>query len=166
MKTPLILRFEVKWSREDDIHHAYFHAVSADHLEAGLDAEGKATSWRHRTLSPSIASLFMPDPKHKGEFELGMGFNTMPFNIPAIRLENPPAPAHVRIGWCRSVYNLPHAWAIQSFAHEMAVAAGKDHRDYVLDLLGPGVPQQLCALGHWFALQSESAFGAFLSATS
>ncbi|UQG58045.1 MULTISPECIES: molybdopterin cofactor-binding domain-containing protein [unclassified Marinobacter] len=128
---------KLQWSREDDIHHAYFHAVSVDHLEAGLDAEGKATSWRHRTLSPSIASLFMPDPKHKGEFELGMGFNTMPFNIPAIRLENPPAPAHVRIGWFRSVYNLPHAWAIQSFAHEMAVAAGKDHRDYVLDLLGP-----------------------------
>ncbi|WP_273252542.1 hypothetical protein [Marinobacter psychrophilus] len=79
----------------------------------------------------------MPDPKHKEEFELGMGFNTMPFDIPAIRLENSPAPAHVPIGWFRSVYNLPHAWAIQSFAHEMAVAAGKDHRDYVLDLLGP-----------------------------
>jgi len=128
---------KLQWSREDDIQHAYFHAVSVDHLEAGLDADGKASSWRHRTLSPSIASLFAPDPKHKGEFELGMGFNTMPFSIPAIRLENPPAPAHVRIGWFRSVYNLPHAWAIQSFAHEMAVAAGKDHRDYVLDLLGP-----------------------------
>ncbi|MDZ7851199.1 MAG: molybdopterin cofactor-binding domain-containing protein [Halomonas sp.] len=128
---------KLQWSREDDIQHAYFHAVSVDHLEAGLDADGKATSWRHRTLSPSIASLFAPDPKHKGEFELGMGFNTMPFSIPAIRLENPPAPAHVRIGWFRSVYNLPHAWAIQSFAHEMAVAAGKDHRDYVIDLLGP-----------------------------
>ncbi|MDW7747664.1 xanthine dehydrogenase family protein molybdopterin-binding subunit [Halomonas sp.] len=128
---------KLQWSREDDIQHAYFHAVSVDHLEAGLDADGKATSWRHRTLSPSIASLFAPDPKHKGEFELGMGFNTMPFSIPAIRLENPPAPAHVRIGWFRSVYNLPHAWAIQSFAHEMAVAAGKDHRDFVLDLLGP-----------------------------
>lgn len=128
---------KLQWSREDDIQHAYFHAVSVDHLEAGLDEEGKATSWRHRTLSPSIASLFAPDPKHKAGFELGMGFNTMPFSIPSIRLENPPAPAHVRIGWFRSVYNLPHAWAIQSFAHEMAVAAGKDHRDYVLDLLGP-----------------------------
>ncbi|HKK56199.1 xanthine dehydrogenase family protein molybdopterin-binding subunit [Marinobacter sp.] len=128
---------KLQWSREDDIQHAYFHAVSVDHLEAGLDDDGKATSWRHRTLSPSIASLFAPDPKHKAEFELGMGFNTMPFSIPAIRLENPPAPAHVRIGWFRSVYNLPHAWAIQSFAHEMAEAAGKDHRDYVLDLLGP-----------------------------
>ncbi|MBS3805392.1 MAG: xanthine dehydrogenase family protein molybdopterin-binding subunit, partial [Oleiphilaceae bacterium] len=129
---------KLQWSREDDIQHAYFHAVSVDHLEAGLDSGGKATSWRHRTLSPSIMSLFAPDPRHKQEFELGMGFNTMPFSIPAIRLENPPAPAHVRIGWFRSVYNLPHAWAIQSFAHEMAVAAGKDHRDYVLDLLGPG----------------------------
>jgi len=128
---------KLQWSREDDIQHAYFHAVSVDHLEAGLDADGKAVAWRHRTLSPSIASLFAPDPKHKGEFELGMGFNTMPFSIPAIRLENPPAPAHVRIGWFRSVYNLPHAWAIQSFAHEMAMAAGRDHRDYVLDLLGP-----------------------------
>ncbi|MBW4933156.1 xanthine dehydrogenase family protein molybdopterin-binding subunit [Marinobacter sp. F4206] len=129
---------KLQWSREDDVQHAYYHAVSVDYLEAGLDSEGKATGWLHRTLSPSIASLFAPDPKHKGAFELGMGFNTMPFSIPSIRLENPPAPAHVRIGWFRSVYNLPHAWAIQSFAHEMAEAAGKDHRDYVLDLLGPG----------------------------
>jgi isoquinoline 1-oxidoreductase beta subunit len=129
---------KLQWSREDDIQHAYFHAVSVDHLEAGLDEDGNATGWRHRTLSPSIMSLFSPDPKHKAEFELGMGFNTMPFSIPAIKLENPPAPAHVRIGWFRSVYNLPHAWAIQSFAHEMATAAGQDHRDYVLKLLGPG----------------------------
>ena len=128
---------KLQWSREDDIHHAFFHAVSVDHLEAGLDAKGRATSWRHRTLSPSIASLFAPDPKHKQEFEFGMGFNTMPFAIPAISLENPPAPAHVRIGWFRSVYNLPHAWAIQSFAHELAMAAGRDHRDYALELLGP-----------------------------
>jgi isoquinoline 1-oxidoreductase beta subunit len=127
----------LQWSREDDIHHAYFHAVSVDRLEAGLDSDGNATGWLHRTLSPSIGSLFAPDPKHKGEFELGMGFNTMPFDVPALRLENPPAPAHVRIGWFRSVYNLPHAWAIQSFAHELSVAAGRDHRDYVLDLLGP-----------------------------
>ncbi|MCW8193692.1 xanthine dehydrogenase family protein molybdopterin-binding subunit [Proteobacteria bacterium 005FR1] len=127
----------VQWTREDDLHHSYFHAVSLDHLEAGLDGEGRPLAWRHRTLSPSIGSLFGPDPKHKGEFELGMGFSTMPFDIPAIRLENPEASAHVRIGWYRAVYNLPHAFAIQSFASEMAAAAGRDHRDYLLELLGP-----------------------------
>ena len=127
----------VQWTREDDIQHTYFHANSVDRLEAGLDADGKAIGWLHRTLSPSIGSLFAEDPEHKAGFELGMGFNTMPFDIPAIRLENPEASAHVRIGWFRSVYNLPHAFAIQSFAAEMAEAAGRDHRDYLLELLGP-----------------------------
>ncbi|MDX1818466.1 MAG: xanthine dehydrogenase family protein molybdopterin-binding subunit [Marinobacter sp.] len=138
---------KLQWSREDDVQHSYYHAVSVDHLDAGLDANGKATAWRHRTLSPSITSLFAPDPKHIGEFEQGMGFNTMPFDIPSIRLENPPAPAHVRIGWFRSVYNLPHAWAIQSFAHELAEAAGRDHRDYVLELLGPDRKVQNLTVG-------------------
>ncbi|PSJ20873.1 twin-arginine translocation pathway signal protein [Halomonas sp. ND22Bw] len=127
----------LQWTREDDIHHAYFHAVSLDRLEAGLDADGKAVGWRHRTLSPSIGSLFAEDPEHKQAFELGMGFNTLPLDIPAIRLENPEAEAHVRIGWFRSVFNLPHAFAIQSFAAELAEAAGRDHRDYLLELLGP-----------------------------
>jgi isoquinoline 1-oxidoreductase beta subunit len=127
----------VQWTREDDIQHAYFHAVSVGRLDAALDADGKALGWRHRTLSPSISSLFAEDPEHKADFELGMGFNTMPFDVPSIRLENPEAAAHVRIGWFRSVYNLPHAFAIQSFAAEMAHAAGRDHRDYLLELLGP-----------------------------
>lgn len=127
----------VQWTREDDLHHAYFHALSVDRLEAGLGDNGKALGWRHRTLSPSISSLFAEDPKHKGNFELGMGFNTLPFNIPAIQLENPTAAAHVRIGWFRAVYNLPHAFAIQSFVAEMADAAGRDHRDYLLEVLGP-----------------------------
>ncbi len=126
----------VQWTREDDIHHSYFHALSVDHMEAALDKKGKVLGWRHRTVSPTIQSLFAPDPEHKGGFELGMGFNTMPFQPPALQLENPEAEAHMRIGWFRSVYNLPHAFAIQSFAAELAAAAGKDHRDYLLDLLG------------------------------
>lgn len=52
-------------------------------MDAALDAGGKATAWCHRTLSPSIGSLFAPDPKHLQEFEQGMGFKTMPFDIPA-----------------------------------------------------------------------------------
>ncbi|MBW4933025.1 xanthine dehydrogenase family protein molybdopterin-binding subunit [Marinobacter sp. F4206] len=126
----------VQWTREDDLQHGYYQAVSMDHLEAGLDEKGRTTAWLHRSLSPSTLSLFRPNYEHKTRVERGMGFNTTPFKVPAMRLENPPAPAHVRIGWFRSVYNLPHAWAIQSFTHELATAAGKDHRDFLLELLG------------------------------
>jgi isoquinoline 1-oxidoreductase beta subunit len=69
--------------------------------------------------------------------ELGMGVVNVPFAIPNLRVENPEAEAHTRIGWFRSVSNIPRAFAIQSFVAELAVAAGRDHKDYLLDLIGP-----------------------------
>src|SRR6185295_12517483 len=102
---------KVTWTREDDLHHDYFHTVSVEHLQAGLDANGKVTSWLHRSVAPSIGSIFGPDPKHELPFELGMGLVNLPYDIPNLRLENPEAAAHTRIGWFRSVSNVPHAFA-------------------------------------------------------
>ncbi len=33
---------KVVWTREDDLHHSYYHTVSVERLEAGLDAERQA----------------------------------------------------------------------------------------------------------------------------
>ncbi len=128
---------KVTWTREDDLHHDYFHAVSVQHLEAGLNAEGKPVAWLHRSVGPTIGSIFAPDAKHALPFEQGLGLINLPFDIPNLRIENPEATAHTRIGWFRSVNNVPHAFAVQSFVAELAAAAGKDHRDYLLDVIGP-----------------------------
>jgi len=129
---------KLTWTREDDIQHGYYHTVSVEHLEAGLDANGKPVAWLHRSAAPSIRSIFGPDPQHEQPFELGMGLTNVPFVIPNLRVENPAAPAHTRIGWYRSVSNIPHAFAIQSFVAELAAAAGRDPKDYLLELIGPG----------------------------
>ena len=134
------------WTREDDIRHGYYHTVSAERIEAGMDAAGKPVAWRHRSVAPSIVSIFAPDPKHEGPFELGMGLVDVPFDIPNLRCENGEAEAHARIGWFRSVSNIPHAFAIQSFAAEMAHAAGKDQKDYLLELMGPARVAELKSL--------------------
>jgi isoquinoline 1-oxidoreductase beta subunit len=125
------------WTREDDIAHDYFHAVSAEHFEAGLDAAGKVQAWLHRTAAPSIQSTFKPGVEHEAAGELNQGIVDLPFAIPNVRIENPVAEAHTRIGWFRSVYNIPHAFGVQSFVAELAHAAGRDHRDFLLELLGP-----------------------------
>ncbi len=128
---------KLTWTREDDLHHSYFHTVSLERLEAGLDAQGKPVAWLHRTAAPSISSTFGPDSKQQMPVELGMGVINVPFAIDNLRIENPPAAAHTRIGWFRSVSNIPHAFAVQSFVAELAAAAGRDHRDFLLDIIGP-----------------------------
>ena len=128
---------KVVWTREDDIQHDYFHAVAAEHLEAGLDANGKVTGWLHRTVLPPIGSTFSSDQQYAGAFEVGMGVTDLPFDFDNYLAETGPAPARVRIGWYRSVINIPHAFAIGSFADELAHAAGRDPREFLLELLGP-----------------------------
>lgn len=128
---------KVSWTREDDIRQGYLHSVSAQHLRAGLDAEGKTTAWLHRTVFPSIGSTFNSEATGPGGFELDLGFVDNPFDIANMRLETGDAKAHVRIGWLRSVCNIYHAFAVSSFADELAHVAGADPRDYLLDLLGP-----------------------------
>lgn len=128
---------KLTWTREDDIVNDYFHTVSVEHLQAGLDESHQAVAWLHRTVAPTIGSLgAAKDPQHELAFELGMGVTDLPFAIPSIRIENPAAAAHTRISWMRGVTNIPHAFAIQSFVAELALAAGRDHKDFLLDLLG------------------------------
>ncbi len=128
---------KVVWTREDDLRHDYLHTVSVEHLEAGLDDKGQCVAWMHRSVAPTILSTFVDGAKNQFSPELGMTLRQVAPTIPNVRLENPEAEAHTRIGWFRSVSNVPHAFATQSFIAEMAAAAGRDHRDYLLDLIGP-----------------------------
>jgi len=132
---------KLTWTREDDIHHDYLHTVTAQRLEAGLDAKGKVTAWLQRAAEPTITSIFVPDPKQLADFELGLGLVNLPYAIPDLRIENPAATAHARIGWLRSVNNIQHTFAAQSFVAELAHAAKRDHRELLLELIGP--PRQI-----------------------
>jgi isoquinoline 1-oxidoreductase subunit beta len=124
------------WTRDDDLRHSYYHAISAHHLEASLDSKGKCEAWLHRSCYPSILSTFRNDVTHAATFELTQGMLDLPFQVEAIRCENCEAEAHLRIGWLRSVNNIHHAFAICSFVDELAKRAGRDTRDFLLDLIG------------------------------
>jgi isoquinoline 1-oxidoreductase subunit beta len=128
---------KVVWSREDDIKFDTYHSVSAMYMKAALGDDGKPSAWLQRTVFPPIGSTFDANATYSDPGELGLGFSDLPFAIPNHRSENGPAPAHVRIGWFRSVANIYHAFGIDCFVDELANAAGKDPLDYTLALLGP-----------------------------
>ncbi|MFL6837930.1 MAG: molybdopterin cofactor-binding domain-containing protein [Bradyrhizobium sp.] len=127
---------KVQWTREDDVRNGFLHTVSAERIEAGLDKNGKVIAWRHRSVAPSIASTFAANTVHEAPFELGMGLVDMPFEIANVQCENPDAAAHTRIGWFRSVSNIPRAFAVQSMVGELALATKRDQKEMLLELIG------------------------------
>jgi isoquinoline 1-oxidoreductase subunit beta len=128
---------KVVWSREDDIRFDYYHSVSAMYMKAAVGPNGKPTAWLQRSVFPPIGSTFDAKAQYGGAGEMAMGWTDVPYDIPNFRAENGPAVNHVRIGWFRSVANIYHAFAVDSFADELAHLAGKDPLEYLLDLIGP-----------------------------
>ena len=128
---------KVVWSREDDIKFGFYHAVAAMYMKAALDEKGKPTAWLQRSVFPPIGSTFALNTTYGDAGEMGLGWTDMPFDLPNHRAENGPAENHVRIGWLRSVANIYHGFAAQSFANELAHTAGRDPLEYLLELIGP-----------------------------
>jgi isoquinoline 1-oxidoreductase subunit beta len=126
----------VQWSREDDIQHGFYHAVAGQYLEGGFDSDNQLTAWRHNSTATAINSTFTEGATEAGLGDVSLGLVNTPLQIPNIRMATGRAPGHVRIGWMRSVGNIYHCFAAQSFLAELAHSAGRDHRDFLLDVIG------------------------------
>jgi len=142
----------VQWTREDDIQFSYYNAVSSQYLKAALDGNGRPTALLQRSaLTSFFGTLYSPDKaKLRAEtydggvndyasgIERAQGLEDMPYDIANIRIENCKAENHIRVGWMRSVANIYHAFGICSFADELAREAGRDSKEYLIDLIGKG----------------------------
>jgi isoquinoline 1-oxidoreductase beta subunit len=128
---------KVVWTREDDIKFDYYNAVAGMYMKASLDSKGKPTAWLQRAVFPPIPSIFDVNAVYGDPGHLQQGWTDIPYDIPNLQVENGPAKAHVRIGWLRSVANIYHGFAIQTFTDELAHRAGRDPVEYLLELIGP-----------------------------
>jgi isoquinoline 1-oxidoreductase beta subunit len=137
----------VQWTRTDDIHNDYLNAVNAQSLAAGLDEKGKLIAWRHRTAFPPIGSTFDSKVNEPGSGDLQQGVLDVALAVPNVRAEACKANVHARIGWLRSVYNIFHAFAVNSFIDEIAHARKQDPKAAMLEIYGPARKISLAELG-------------------
>jgi isoquinoline 1-oxidoreductase beta subunit len=128
---------KVVWSREDDIKFDYYNAVAAMYMKASLDMQGKPTAWLQRCVFPPITSTFDVNAVYGDPAHLQQGWTDIPYDVPNLRVENGPIQAHVRIGWLRSVANIYHGFAVQTFTDELAHRAKRDPLEFLLGLIGP-----------------------------
>lgn len=126
----------VQWTREDDLHHDYFHSLSVQRAVATIDKDNKLSGWNHHIAYPSIGATENTSVVQPSDGELGLGATDFPYNVPAIKVETHDAPAHLRVGWLRSVRNIPQVFAIATMMDEIAEARGVDPIANAIELLG------------------------------
>lgn len=126
----------VQWTRDDDLHHDFYHAISAQRIKAVLDESRNLTAWNHHTIFPAIGATSNPAEVHPSDGELGLGCVDFPFDVPNIQIETHESKAHTRIGWLRSVSNIHHSYAINCMMDEVAEAKRVDPINHAIEMLG------------------------------
>jgi isoquinoline 1-oxidoreductase beta subunit len=127
---------KVQWTREDDIHHDFYHALSVQRIVATIDANNKLSGWNHHIAYPSIGATFDSSVVQPTDGELGQGATDFPYDVPAIKVETHDTVSHIRVGWLRSVRNIPQAFAVGTMLDEIAEARKMDPIANSIDLLG------------------------------
>jgi isoquinoline 1-oxidoreductase beta subunit len=125
------------WSREDDIAFGKFRPMTAHHIEAGFDANGKLIAWHHRVVAESVVAYTAamagtrPAPTDRIVMK---GSPIAQYPIPNKLAEHVVMPGRARIAPWRGVGNGHNAFAAECFIDEMAKELNKDPIAFRLEL--------------------------------
>ena len=121
---------KLQWTREDDMSHDLFRAGGFHQLRASLDEQGRISGWRDHFITFT----------HDGERPVSGGNlsgNVFPGGLLAnCRIEQTALEWKTPCGAWRAPGSNVFGFVVQSFLHELAVAAGRDHLEVLLEVLG------------------------------
>jgi isoquinoline 1-oxidoreductase beta subunit len=142
MDAPVMLVY----TREADLAHDHYRVGGFHNLTGCLDGKGKLTGLRDRT------ALFIDPDDKRGNPGAGGAVRASAIQcpeIPNVRMEGAKIMHKIPTGWWRAPGACSLAWVFQSFIHEMAVAAKRDHVEFLLEQLGEP---------RWMGNKSANAF--------
>lgn len=125
---------KLMWTRDDDMKFGYFRPPSM-HKLIGRVADGKAESFSHHIIAPSIRAQDRGMPSKPGQYDIAGGANDLDYEIPYMKLSGTVVNTPVPISWLRAVYGTQNPFAIECFIDEMAAAAGKDPYEFRRDMM-------------------------------
>ncbi len=134
---------KLTWTREDDMRHDFYRVGGFHNLRGALDAKGKLIGWSNHFIT------FSADGKTP---VTGGNFPETEFPLQLIanaETTQTMLPLMTPCGAWRAPRSNGIAFAVQSFINELAVAAGRDHIEFFLEILGEPrhmPPQTIAAL--------------------
>ncbi len=121
---------KLQWTREDDMQHDFYRVGGFHSFKGGIDDAGKLVAWSDHFITftqdgqkPTSGGDLSPD-----EFPALL--------LPNVRLTQTKLPLMIPTGPWRAPRSNSIAFAVQSFLHECAVAAKRDHLEFLLEVMG------------------------------
>jgi isoquinoline 1-oxidoreductase beta subunit len=155
------------WSREDDVAFGKFRPMTAHHIEAGFDANGKLIAWHHRVVAESVSAYTaaMAGTKPAPVDRIVMkGSPIAQYPIANKLAEHVVMPGRARLSPWRGVGNGHNAFAAETFIDEMAKDLGKDPVAFRLEI-AEGQPRmqhllrEVAAMSDWTRKREGTALG-------
>lgn len=158
---------KVVWTREDDVKTGALRPAAAQHLSAGLSAEGAIEGWRHRVAAPSVIAFFNPLrwEQVKPKDIITMKGSDNPFyRLPDLLAEHVMTRRGARLSPWRGIGASYTTFAAEAFLDEVAEAAGHDPVEFRRTLLadnarGQAVLARALEMADWTRPREETALG-------
>ena len=125
---------KVVWTREDDMQHGYFRPAAITRMDAALDESGALLAWRQHISAPSILRQMRGVTLEQDPAAL-QGAIDFPYQAPNVDIRYAAPESPVNLGFWRSVAHSYTCFFVETFADELAYAAGRDPYAFRLSLL-------------------------------
>lgn len=121
---------KLQWMREDDMAFDYFRSPAFYALQGALSAQGELVGWRNHIVSGSADG-------QSANYGAGYRGYDFPDRVVAnVEITQSMVASKTPTGAWRAPISNVYAFAEQSFLGELAAAAGRDHREFLLATLG------------------------------
>lgn len=120
---------KLTWTRTDDIHNDFFRVGGFQNMKGAIDANGKLAAWDQHYIGF----------KHSNRGVIGSGLRGNEFSMVALenaRVSQTLMEIDTPCGAWRAPGSNTNAFVEQSFIHELAELAGRDHMEFLLELMG------------------------------
>ena len=130
---------QLMWSRAEEMRRGRHGPPAKARLTARLNAQGQIAAWRTRIAAPAATGTavarLVGSHGHQGAEAAAVEGAQPPYAIPALAIEHVPAEIGIETGVWRAAGHAYTAFFTESFADELAAAAGQDALAFRIGML-------------------------------
>jgi isoquinoline 1-oxidoreductase beta subunit len=126
---------KLQWTREDDFSHDFYRPAGYHQFKGAIAKDGNLDAWQEHFIT------FTADGKKESTGANLTDNLRYSIKAPNLRRAKTMLPLRIPTGAWRAPGDNAQVFAAQSFMHELSLASGRDHVEFLLDAVNRDVPE-------------------------